>query len=381
MRLIKIFDTTLRDGEQAPGFSMDIREKLELALQLERLRVDVLEAGFAAASPGDLQSIKAIAGEVRDVCVCSLARARAGDIDAAWEAVRNAAAPRIHVFLATSPIHMEHKLRMTPKQVLEQVAAMVAFAKGYCSDVQFSAEDASRSDPGFLAEVFEAAIRNGATTVNVADTVGFSHPHEIKALFDTLAGRIDGIGGVTVSAHCHDDLGMAVSNSLAAVLGGAAQIECAVNGIGERAGNAALEEVVMALDVRRDAFGAQTKIDSTQLYRTSRLLQTITGVYVPPNKAIVGGNAFAHESGIHQHGVIAHRATYEIMNPASIGLPGSNMVLGKHSGKHAFEERLNALGFNLSRMETESAFERFKLLADKKMEILDGDLEAIVENK
>ena len=381
MKKIKIFDTTLRDGEQAPGFSMDQNEKLEMALQLERLRVDVLEAGFAVASPGDLQAIQAIAKTLKDVSVCSLARALTSDIDTAWESVKDATAPRIHVFLATSPIHMKYKLRLSPEQVLEQAAAMVAYAKKYCSDIQFSAEDASRSDRGFLARVFEAAIQNGALTVNVADTVGYSHPDEIRALFEYLANRVKGIEKVTLAAHCHDDLGMAVANSLAALLGGARQIECTVNGIGERAGNASLEEFVMALRVRRDVYDCDTRVESTHIYRTSHLLQSITGVPVTPNKAVVGANAFAHESGIHQHGVIAERTTYEIMTPQSIGLPRNRMLLGKHSGKHAFEERLTALGFDLSERERKVAFDRFKLLIDKKKVIQDKDLEALVENR
>ncbi|MDR3206938.1 MAG: 2-isopropylmalate synthase, partial [Oscillospiraceae bacterium] len=287
MKTVKIFDTTLRDGEQSPGFSMDFQEKLEMARQLERLRVDVIEAGFAIASPGDLQAIQAIAREIREATVCSLARSLAKDIDAAWEGVRAAASPRIHIFLATSPVHMRYKLRMTPEQVLEQTAAMTAYAKKYCADVQFSAEDATRSDRDFLARVFEAAIQNGATTLNVPDTVGYSHPEEMRALIEYLMAHVAGIEKVTVAAHCHDDLGLATADSLAAVLGGAGQVECTVNGIGERAGNASLEEVVMALHVRREVFGAESRVDTTQIYRASRLLQTVSGVSVAPNKAIV----------------------------------------------------------------------------------------------
>lgn len=381
MKRIKIFDTTLRDGEQAPGFSMDLPEKLEVARQLERLRVDVIEAGFAIASPGDLEAIQRIAREIKEVSVCSLARSLPKDIDAAYEAVRHAVAPRIHVFLATSPIHMRHKLRMTPEQVLEQVANMTAYAAKRCPDVQFSAEDATRSDWDFLVRVFEAAIANGATTLNVPDTVGYSHPEEMKSLIAYLFQHTKGIENVTVATHCHNDLGLATANSLAAVSGGATQIECTLNGIGERAGNASLEEVVMALSVRRDVFPVTTQVDTTQIYRASRLLQSVSGVTVPPNKAIVGANAFAHESGIHQHGVMNERTTYEIMAPVSVGIPQNKMVLGKHSGRHAFEERLNALGFDLSGDELQSAFERFKVLADKKKVIQDGDLEAIVESR
>ena len=381
MKQIKIFDTTLRDGEQAPSFSMTPNEKLEFAFQLQRLQVDVIEAGFAIASLGDLQAIQTIARELKDVSVCSLARSLPRDIDAAWEAIKEAVAPRIHIFLATSPIHMKYKLRMTPEQVLEQVASMTAYAKQYCSDVQFSAEDASRSDRDFLVRVFETAIQNGATTLNVPDTVGYSHPGEMHSLIAYLAENVSGIENVTLATHCHDDLGMASANSLAAVMGGATQIECTINGIGERAGNAALEELVMALRVRQDIYKAETRIDTTQLYRTSRLLQMVTGVSTAPNKAIVGTNAFAHESGIHQHGVMAERTTYEIMMPEAIGLPRNKMVLGKHSGRHAFEERLEALGFTLSSAELQSAFERFKKLADKKKIVQDGDLEALVSNR
>jgi 2-isopropylmalate synthase len=377
MRTVKIFDTTLRDGEQSPGFSMDFQEKLEMARQLARLRVDIIEAGFAIASPGDLKAIQAIAGELRDVTVCSLARSLPKDIDAAWEGVREAESPRIHIFLATSPVHMQYKLRMTPAQVLERTAAMTAYARKYCADVQFSAEDATRSDRAFLVRVFEAAIQNGAATLNVPDTVGYSHPEEMRALVEYLMNNVRGIEKVTVAAHCHNDLGLAVADSLAAVLGGAGQVECTVNGIGERAGNASLEEVVMALRVRRDVFGAETRVDTTQIYRASRLLQTVSGVPVAPNKAIVGANAFAHESGIHQHGVMAERTTYEIMTPASVGLPQNRMVLGKHSGRHAFEERLNALGFALKGEALQAAFERFKALADKKKTVQDNDLEAL----
>jgi 2-isopropylmalate synthase len=381
LREIKIFDTTLRDGEQAPGYSMDLHEKLEVARQLERLRVDVIEAGFAVASPGDLASVRQIARAVKETRVCSLARALPGDIDAAYEGVRDAVAPRIHIFLAASPIHMQYKLRMTPENVLEQTAAMVAYAKKYCDDVQFSAEDATRSDWDFLVRVYEAAIGAGALTINLPDTVGYAYPNEMQELTAYVMARTKGIEKVTLSVHCHDDLGLATSNSLAGVLGGATQVECTVNGIGERAGNASLEEIVMALHTRRSYFQARCRVETQQIYRTSRLLQSVSGVPVPPNKAVVGANAFAHESGIHQHGVMAERTTYEIMTPASVGLPQNKMVLGKHSGRHAFEERLRALGFDLASQDMQRAFERFKVLADKKKFIQDADLEALVESR
>lgn len=379
--VIKIFDTTLRDGEQSPGCSMNLQEKLEMAKQLERLRVDTIEAGFAAASPGDLLAIQAVAREIQDCQVASLARALTKDIDAAWEAVREAASPRIHTFIATSDIHMQYKLRKSPEQVLEQAVEMVKYAKKYCSDVQFSAEDATRSNPEFLYRVIEAVIKAGATVINIPDTVGYITPWEFTDLITNLFAKVPNIDQVDVAVHCHNDLGLAVANSLAAVGAGVNQIECTINGIGERAGNAALEEIVMGLVVRRDFYNVDTKIDTTQIYRTSRLLSSITGVTVQPNKAIVGANAFAHESGIHQHGVLANKSTYEIMTPASIGLAENKMVLGKHSGRHAFEDRLISLGYELTKEQLDTAFEQFKRLADKKKVVTDLDIEALVQQK
>ena len=379
--VIKIFDTTLRDGEQSPGCSMNLQEKLEMAKQLERLRVDTIEAGFAAASPGDLLAIQAVAREIQDCQVASLARALTKDIDAAWEAVREAASPRIHTFIATSDIHMQYKLRKSPEQVLEQAVEMVKYAKKYCSDVQFSAEDATRSNPEFLYRVIEAVIKAGATVINIPDTVGYITPWEFTDLITNLFEKVPNIDQVDVAVHCHNDLGLAVANSLAAVGAGVYQIECTINGIGERAGNAALEEIVMGLVVRRDFYNVDTKIDTTQIYRTSRLLSSITGVTVQPNKAIVGANAFAHESGIHQHGVLANKSTYEIMTPASIGLAENKMVLGKHSGRHAFEDRLISLGYELTKEQLDTAFEQFKRLADKKKVVTDLDIEALVQQK
>jgi len=379
--VIKIFDTTLRDGEQSPGCSMNLQEKLEMARQLEKLQVDVIEAGFAIASPGDLLAVQAVAKEIRECQVASLARALTKDIDAAWEAVKEAASPRIHTFLATSDIHMQYKLRKSPEQVLEQAVEMVKYAKKYCPDVQFSAEDATRSNPEFLFRVIEAVINAGATVINIPDTVGYITPWEFTELLENIFAKVPNIDQVDVAVHCHNDLGLAVANSLAAVKAGVNQIECTINGIGERAGNAALEEIVMGLVVRRDFYNADTRIDTTQIYRTSRLLSSITGVAVQPNKAIVGANAFAHESGIHQHGVLANKSTYEIMTPAAIGLTENRMVLGKHSGRHAFEDRLFSLGYELSREELDTAFEQFKRLADKKKIVTDLDIEALVQQK
>jgi len=360
---------------------MNLQEKLEMAKQLERLRVDTIEAGFAAASPGDLLAIQAVAREIQDCQVASLARALTKDIDAAWEAVREAASPRIHTFIATSDIHMQYKLRKSPEQVLEQAVEMVKYAKKYCSDVQFSAEDATRSNPEFLYRVIEAVIKAGATVINIPDTVGYITPWEFTDLITNLFEKVPNIDQVDVAVHCHNDLGLAVANSLAAVGAGVNQIECTINGIGERAGNAALEEIVMGLVVRRDFYNVDTKIDTTQIYRTSRLLSSITGVTVQPNKAIVGANAFAHESGIHQHGVLANKSTYEIMTPASIGLAENKMVLGKHSGRHAFEDRLISLGYELTKEQLDTAFEQFKRLADKKKVVTDLDIEALVQQK
>lgn len=381
MNRIKIFDTTLRDGEQAPGCSMNLEEKLEVARQLERLGVDVIEAGFPICSPGDFQSVQAIAGILKNCTVAGLARALQKDIDAVYESVKKAASPRIHLFLSTSPLHMEYKLRMKPEQVLEQAAAMTAYAKTLCADVEFSAEDAMRSDPAFLKQIVQAVISAGATTVNIPDTVGFVLPEEMFSAIQALMNDVPNIHKAELSVHCHNDLGMGVANSLAGVRAGAVQIECTVNGLGERAGNASLEEIVMALRTRPGLFAGACKIDTTQLYRTSRLVYNIIGQPVPINKPIVGGNAFAHEAGIHQHGVMANRATYEIMTPESIGLPKNQMVLGKHSGKHAFAERLQELGYELSPEEVAAYFEQFKELCDRKKTINDADLEAIVHNR
>ncbi len=381
MRRIKIFDTTLRDGEQSPGCSMNIGEKIEMAVQLDKLGVDVIEAGFAIASPMDFKSVQAIASAVKNCTVASLARCSKGDIDAAWNAVKEAVHPRIHVFIATSDLHMQYKLRMSHEEVLQSIRENVTYAKSLCADIEFSAEDASRSEKEFLAEALSVAIESGANVVNVPDTVGYSSPEEIFALFSYLKGAVRGIEGVELSAHCHDDLGMAVANSLACIRAGADQIECTVNGIGERAGNASLEEIVMALKTRRDFYGCETGINTREIYKSSRLLSSITGVPVAPSKAIVGANAFAHESGIHQHGVLANALTYEIMSAEDVGIPQNTLVLGKHSGKHALRERLEELGYEISDEEMESVFVRFKELADKKKSVSNSDLEALVLNQ
>ena len=378
MSRIKIFDTTLRDGEQAPGCSMNLKEKLEVARCLERLKVDVIEAGFAISSPGDFESVSAIAKQVKDCSVASLARATVKDIDCAWEAVRHAVDPRIHLFIATSPIHMEYKLKMAPDKVLEAVTAMTAHAKKYVSNIEFSAEDATRSDVEFLVKVVERAIKAGATVINLPDTVGYTTPVEMQALIATMLERVPGAENVEFSVHCHNDLGMAVANSLAGVLGGARQIECAVNGLGERAGNTSLEEVVMGLRTRKDVFQAETRIDTTQIMRTSKTVYNIIGQGAPLNKPIVGKNAFLHESGIHQHGVLANKQTYEILTPESVGITTNNLVLGKHSGRHAFDDRLKELGYTLEKDELTRCFEEFKVLCDKKKEVEDSDLITIV---
>ncbi|HBI63863.1 MAG TPA: 2-isopropylmalate synthase [Clostridiales bacterium] len=377
-RQIKIFDTTLRDGEQSPGCSMNLSEKIEVARQLEALGVDIIEAGFAIASPGDAAAIAAIANTIKDSTVCSLARTMEKDIDAAYSAIKDAVSPRIHTFIATSPVHMKYKLKMEPDAVIQRAGEMVAYAKKFVSDVEFSAEDATRSDLDFLCRVVDTAIRNGATTINIPDTVGYLVPDEYAARIRYLCEHVPGIETVTLSCHNHNDLGMAVANSLAGIQAGIGQVECTVNGIGERAGNASLEEIVMALKTRRDFFDAETRIDTTQIYRSSRMIQTITGVPVAPTKPIIGANAFAHESGIHQHGVLNHKNTYEIMTPESVGIPQNAIVLGKHSGRHAFEARLHDLGYTLSKEKIDKAFEKFKVLADKKKVIKDRDLEAII---
>lgn len=378
MKRIKIFDTTLRDGEQSPGCSMNLSEKIEMAKQLEKLGVDIIEAGFAIASPMDHKSVQAIAAAVTNCTVASLARCTKGDIDAAWDAVKAAKHPRIHVFLATSDIHMEYKLKMNREQVLERISEMVAYAKSFCDDIEFSAEDASRSEWAFLAQCYSNAVAAGATTLNVPDTVGYFTPQEMGKLITYLRANIVGVENVDISVHCHNDLGMAVANSLACVKAGATQVECTVNGIGERAGNASLEEVAMALHTRREFYDAETGINTRQIYRSSKLLSNITGVPIPPTKAIVGANAFAHESGIHQHGVLANPLTYEIMTSADVGIPQNTMVLGKHSGKHALREKLISLGYELTDEELESVFTRFKILADKKKNLTSNDIEALV---
>ena len=378
MTRIKIFDTTLRDGEQAPGYSMNIAEKLEMARQLERLGVDMLEAGFAISSDEDFESIRTIAETMKTTGVCSLSRLVKADIDRSAQAIRGAVHPRIHTFIATSDIHMKHKLKMTPNQVLARVQELVRYAKNLCDDIEFSAEDASRSDWDFLAEVYSTAIASGANVINVPDTVGYTTPSEMYDLIAYLKSKVRGIDKVDISVHCHNDLGMAVANTMAAVRAGATQIECTVNGIGERAGNASLEEVAMALNTRKSFFNAETGINTRQIYRTSKLLSTITGVPINPSKPIVGANAFAHESGIHQHGVLNERLTYEIISPESVGIYQNKMVLGKHSGKHALEDRLNELGFNLTPEHLERVFVDFKKLTDKKRVISDRDIEALV---
>jgi 2-isopropylmalate synthase len=363
---IVIFDTTLRDGEQSPGCSLTLPEKREVAARLEELKVDVIEAGFAIASRGDFESIRAVSDEVKDTVVASLARALPGDIDTAWEALRSARRPRIHTFIATSDIHIAHKLKKTRAEVLEAAGRAVRYAKALCPDVEFSAEDATRSDRDFLVQVLGEVIRTGATVVNVPDTVGYTTPQEYFELISFLRERVPGIDRVGLSVHGHNDLRLAVANTLSAVLAGATQVEATINGIGERAGNAALEEVVMALQTRRDVFDRSCRVETTRIYRTCKLVSTLIGRPIPANKAIVGANAFAHEAGIHQHGVLADAKTYEIMTPESIGLARNTLVLGKHSGRHAFDLRLTEMGFALSEEERSRAFERFKELADRK---------------
>ena len=374
-----IFDTTLRDGEQSPGASMTHEEKLRVARQLEKMRVDVIEAGFPAASPGDFNAVKAIAGAVTESAVCALARANPRDVEQAGEALRDAASARIHTFIATSPIHMKQKLRMTPEQVLERAVAAVKQARGYTDDVEFSPEDAGRSDLDFLCRIIESAIDAGAGTINIPDTVGYNLPEQFGKRIGELRARIPNADKAVFSAHCHNDLGLAVANSLAAVLAGARQVECTINGLGERAGNASLEEIVMAVRTRQDIFTCDSGIDTTQIVPASRLVSGITGFPVQPNKAIVGANAFAHEAGIHQDGVIKARETYEIMRAEDVGWSANRIVLGKHSGRNAFTERLKFLGFEFeSDEELARAFARFKELADNKHEIFDDDLQSLV---
>jgi 2-isopropylmalate synthase len=381
---VRIFDTTLRDGEQAPGCTMTRDEKLEVARQLARLRVDVIEAGFPAASPGDWEAVHAVAREVgtpEGPVICGLARANARDIDRCWSAIEPAAKRRIHTFIATSDLHLEHKLRMSRAQVADAVAAMVCYARSLCPNVEFSPEDAGRSDPEFLHEVLTIAVECGATTLNIPDTVGYTTPEEYGAIIAGIRAHVPGVEHVVLSVHCHDDLGLAVANSLAGVRAGARQVECTINGIGERAGNASLEEVVMALHARRRFFGVVTGVDTCELARTSRLVSACTGVRVPPNKAIVGANAFAHEAGIHQDGVLKNPLTYEIMRAETVGWDGSTLVLGKHSGRHALRARLEALGHRLGDDELNHVFARFKDVADKKKVVEERDLEALVADE
>jgi 2-isopropylmalate synthase len=390
---VRIFDTTLRDGEQSPGATLTSAEKVEIARGLTRLGVDVIEAGFPAASPDDLEGVRRIAIEVGNPLedegepqhslpiICGLARASKMDIDAAWEAVRQASRPRIHTFLATSPIHMRYKLRMEPEEVVDQVREMVAYAKSYCDDIEFSPEDAGRSDPDFLNLVLGEAIKAGATTLNIPDTVGYTTPEEFGNLISGIIANTPGIDNVVVSIHCHNDLGLATANTLAGVQAGARQTEVTINGIGERAGNTSLEEVVMALLTRRAVYGLEMGIDTTQIARISRMVSNYTGIPVQPNKAIVGANAFAHEAGIHQDGMLKHNETYEIMQPETVGLYRSKLVLGKHSGRHALKSHLQEMGYELSQEELNSTFERYKELADKKKTITDADLEALIEDQ
>jgi 2-isopropylmalate synthase len=383
METVRIFDTTLRDGEQSPGATLNLQEKLEIARQLELLGVDIIEAGFPISSDGDFEAVSAIAAEITRSTVCGLARSIEKDIERAGEAVRHARLPRIHVFCATSKIHRDHKLRKGKADIIRISVESVKQALRYTKDVEFSPEDASRTELEFLEEITAAVIEAGATTINLPDTVGYATPRTYGEIFRHLIERIPAIRqkGIILSSHCHDDLGLAVANSLAAIENGARQVECTINGIGERAGNAALEEIVMALRTRQDVYRIGTRIDATKIHPTSRMVSTLTGLAVQRNKAIVGENAFAHESGIHQDGVLKYRETYEIMDPASVGLSKNNLVLGKHSGRHAFKDRVIQLGYALSEEHLEAAFARFKALADRKKEVFDEDIEALVDEQ
>jgi 2-isopropylmalate synthase len=377
---ITIFDTTLRDGEQSPGCSMNVQEKLRLAQQLDRLGVDVIEAGFPIASDGDFEAVQKIAASVRRPIIAGLARACTGDVDRAWQALKGAAHPRIHVFLATSDIHLKYKLRITRAQCLEQAREAVRHAKSLCADVEFSPEDATRTDIPFLCQVVEAVIAAGATTVNIPDTVGYSMPEEYGQLIRTLYEKVAGIDKVTVSTHCHNDLGLAVANSLAGVQQGARQVECTINGIGERAGNASLEEVVMAIRVRADRYAYETVVVSEEIFPASQMLAEITRVPVQPNKAITGRNAFAHEAGIHQDGMLKNPLTYEIMTPQSVGVPDSRLVLGKHSGRHALALRCEQLGHRFERRELDEVYRRFVVLADRIKKVQDSHLLELIQD-
>lgn len=380
-RKIKIFDTTLRDGEQTPGVNLNLKEKVIIAKKLEELGVDVIEAGFPIASKGDFDAVKAIASEIKNSTVAALARASKQDIDRAYEAIKDAIKPRIHTFIATSPIHMKHKLNMTENEVLEKAVSMVSYAKTLCEDVEFSAEDAYRSDKRFLAEIFSKVIEVGATVINIPDTVGYALPTDYYEFIQEVIKNTRGAENVDFSVHCHDDLGMAVANSLSGIMAGANQVECAINGLGERAGNAALEEIVMTIKTREKNLGMHTDIDTTKIWRVSNMVSSITGVFVQPNKAIVGKNAFAHESGIHQDGVLKEKSTYEIITPESIGkYANDNIVLGKHSGRHAFDDYLKKNGVNLEKEALDNAFGEFKRMTDKKKHISSRDIDAIINN-
>jgi 2-isopropylmalate synthase len=378
-RLI-IFDTTLRDGEQSPGASMNLAEKLEIALALRDLGVDIIEAGFPIASPGDFEAVQAIARQVEGPAICGLARCNAADIDRAWEALSDCPRPRIHVFLATSAIHRDFKLHMAKDEIVRRAIEGVERAKGFCPDIEFSPEDAARTELDFLAEVVERAIAAGATTINIPDTVGYAVPSQYAAAIRYLKDNVPGIDNVVLSVHCHNDLGLAVANSLAALREGARQVECTINGLGERAGNCALEEIVMAVRTRADYFELETSVNTKRLLPTSRLVSRVTGIQVQRNKAIVGQNAFAHEAGIHQDGMLKERSTYEIMRPEEIGLTRTELVLGKHSGRHALRQRIRDLGYHLNDEQLKSVFDGFKALADRKKEIYDADIEALAES-
>ncbi|ADO71398.1 2-isopropylmalate synthase [Stigmatella aurantiaca] len=374
-----IFDTTLRDGEQSPGASMNVAQKLQVALALRDLGVDVIELGFPVASQGDFEAVTTVAERIEGPILCALARANREDIDRTWEALRSAARRRLHVFIATSPLHREYKLKMNQQEVVRRAVEAIGYARERFEDVQFSAEDAARTEPEFLAEVAERAIEAGATTINIPDTVGYTVPSQYSSLIAYLRRHVRGIERVVLSVHCHNDLGLAVANSLAAVAEGARQVECTINGIGERAGNCALEEVVMALRTRHDFFGVRTAVRTERLYPTSRLLSNVTGLQVQRNKAVVGQNAFAHEAGIHQHGMLMHPGTYEIMRPEDVGFSGSHLVLGKHSGRHVLRQRMKDLGYQLDATQLDKLFEEFKRLADRKKEVFDADLEVLIQ--
>ncbi|MFC1862937.1 2-isopropylmalate synthase [Thermodesulfobacteriota bacterium] len=378
MDRVTIFDTTLRDGEQSPGASMNVAEKVRLAVQLEKLGADVIEAGFPAASQGDFEAVQAISRKVKNIQVAGLARTSREDIDRAWSAVKDAVKPRIHTFIATSDIHLKHKLRMDREEVIKTAVESVKYAKSLTDNVEFSAEDASRSDRDYLCKIFEAAIESGATTVNVPDTVGYALPDEFGQLIAYIKDNTPNINKAVISVHCHNDLGLATANTLAGIMAGARQAEVTINGIGERAGNTSLEEIVMSIHTRGSLLNLSTGIKKKEIHPSSRLVSMITGIVVQPNKAIVGANAFAHEAGIHQDGILKNKMTYEIMEPEMVGLSSNRLVLGKHSGRHAFRERLNELGYDLSKDELDSLFKKFKALADKRKELLDEDIEALV---